>query len=74
MSNFLEMPINGRYVSSDIERFKNGTRKRLDEDAVDTPFDLVQSADLNVERSYYWGNGIARINYISKRNCYGEHR
>ena len=73
MSNFLEMPIDGRYLSSDIE-FENESRKKFDEDIINTPFDLVQSVDLSVERSHYLGDGMARVNYLSKRNCYGEHK
>lgn len=73
MDNFLEMPIDGRYLSSDIE-FENGTRKDLDEDISDTPLDLVQSVDLIIERSNYLGDGIARVKYLSKVNNYGEHR
>lgn len=73
MDNFLEMPIDGRYLSSDIE-LENGSREKLDRDIIDNPFDLVQSVDLIIERSHYLGNGIARVNYLSKRNCYGEYR
>lgn len=73
MSNFVETSINGGYLSADIE-FKNGTRKRLDKDVVNVPFDIVHSVDLKIEHEFYKGDGIARRNYISKRNCYGEHR
>lgn len=73
MSNFLEMPIDGRYLSSDIE-LENRSKEKIDEDIIDVPFDIVQSVDLIIERSHYLGDGIARVNYLSKRNCYGEHR
>lgn len=73
MSNFLEMPIDGRYLSSDIE-LENGSRENIDEDIIDIPFDIVQSVDLIIERSHYLGDGIARVNYLNKRNYYGEHR
>ena len=73
MDNFVEEAINGRYLSSDIA-FENGSRKEFDEDIITPPFDLIQSVDLKIEHEFYMGDGIARINYLNKRNYYGEHR